>query len=1012
MKYFIYFIIIFQILNTILSQEKYKHYDYEQIMDIFIELSNTCSHYIKIDTSQTRYNLDSSFGCGKDKNCTNLIVFLTDFDSYTLDRPVYYISGILHGNEVIGPSSVTEFARYFCNTYNTKKNSLFHNILKNKLIILTPMTNAYGYYNGKREEKIFLEKEKKFEFADPNRDFPYYNSTNQIVNCMRTITGRTINELFNEFIIGGAITFHGGTSVLGYAWGNYLHAHYLNKQYKSTESPDHNAFDKIGTMMVKYSSSKDNLNNNIFDYILGDMTSTVYPLNGALEDWAYGGWENKEFEKNGINLRPIKTCKPDSYSPYEMIWKNNNDLDKDLIDYDYKLRCLMYLAEASDKKRPDLKSYGINNFNTKNDIFDFYKTTNFFGHIPRNMRLMYTGIDLISASIFLDIEKIQKEKEKIIIPFIFMGCLSLKKYSIHRIPFEEINKSKLQREYLISNLNENNTISEFNKEINCYFQNLTYYNLVIQNQKKDEKLRNLKGGKNSDPIHYFERPGGNYDYLGNVLGVKLINNTWVKVKTKKGSIYIIKGEGPDESWKEQGNPDPNVSPQSHVVRSKTNNTYFIKNGNYSLKSNYYFYSYPVVVFDNGEIYVIDDVESFFYENDLNFLNLIVSTNDKNYRINSQIFCNRKKLNKENKNYLSSETIFEININIDILAKKGNNLKKLKRHKKDLILLSQMLLNDENEIYHLKPLDCEFEIDYSLFIKCKNILNEATGRDIRQKLSNSILVFDLREKNNSIINFLGQVTIENDNKGKYYVDYYSKNNPSENNKMICTSNYLYFLNNLEQSINDINSDDEIYYSMDISKISTTKLKLSINIMQNHDNKYNYFLLFFPYYNKIEIFDINKKILEKEIILDENANGKIIGKAVYIIPLEDDLYEKANNLKFETNNILSLIASLNKIDKDKNYELIPCSIISYNSFRNEKSLNEFRKMNENFNDIFNSKKNEGFIYKHFFIISIIFCLLLIIILFIIIKAYKKSKYQKQFDEVQISDGTSGTKSIVKC
>ena len=154
MRHFHILILISFLINIINSQTEYIHYDYDQVMSIFEDLSNTCSHYIRIDTSQKRYNLDTVRGCGKNKNCTNLIVFMTDFDTYTLERPAYYISGLLHGDEVIGPSSVTEFAKYFCDTYNENKNSLYHNILKNKIIIMTPMTNSFGYYNRLREEKI------------------------------------------------------------------------------------------------------------------------------------------------------------------------------------------------------------------------------------------------------------------------------------------------------------------------------------------------------------------------------------------------------------------------------------------------------------------------------------------------------------------------------------------------------------------------------------------------------------------------------------------------------------------------------------------------------------------------------------------------------------------------------------------------------------------------------------------------------------------------------------------
>ena len=105
------------------SQKLYTHYDYDQIFQSFEELSKTCSQYIKIDTSQSRYNLDSYKNCGK-KPCMNLIVFLTDFESYTLDRPSYYISSSIHGDEVIGSSSLVEFAKYFCNSYEYKKNRI------------------------------------------------------------------------------------------------------------------------------------------------------------------------------------------------------------------------------------------------------------------------------------------------------------------------------------------------------------------------------------------------------------------------------------------------------------------------------------------------------------------------------------------------------------------------------------------------------------------------------------------------------------------------------------------------------------------------------------------------------------------------------------------------------------------------------------------------------------------------------------------------------------------------
>ena len=1016
------------------NQKQYTHYNYDQIMSIFQELSISCSQYIRIDTSQTRYNLDSIEGCGEDKNCTNLIVFLTDFDSYTLDRPVYYISGVVHGDEVVGPTSVTEFAKYFCDTYTTKKNSLYHNILKNKLIIITPMTNAYGYYNKKRNEKVFFPKNNSYKSVDPNRDFPYYNSTKNIETCMQTLTARTINELFNEFIIGGGITFHGGTTILGYAWGNYLHVHENKKDYtfKSTEAPDFNAFDKIGKTMVKFSSSKNNKKNYIQDYILGDMSSTVYPLDGALEDWAYGGWENKEFENMGIALSPIKTCKSESFNSYDIIWNNNNNYkNSNEIDYNYKLRCLMYLAETSDSKTPLEKYYGSKDHE---EIFDFYRTTDFYGHIPRNMRLMYSGIDLISASIYLDIENIQIEKKNknVIIPFLFMGCLTLEKFSIHRINFDHIMKSNLEKEFLISNSNKTTLISEVNNDISCYLNNLTYYDLVIEkkdknkNKSKDKSnIRYLEEEKNmnKDPMRYFERPGGNYDFLGHTLGIRYINGSLVKIY-EKGSIYFIKGEGPDQNWAKQENPDPKVGPQSHVVRSKINSNYYVKNGNYSLKSNYHIYSYPVVAYDNGEIQIVDDIDSFFYEDEFNFIELIINSNNNNYNISAYFSCKKQKKKKNANNYekyLSSENIFDINVEIHIFQENNDFLINSLKEKREIQLFSQILLSDENENYHLKLLKCKYSGKSVFIIRCENFLENITGREIRQKLSNSILGFELKVENDTIINFFGQITIKDYNRGKYYVDFYSNNDYNDNNKMLCTSNFPYYINIFNNSQSNSNSTilyDDIYFILNISKISTTKLKLNIDIKQNennNNNKYNYFLLYFPYYDLIEVFDIKNQLLDVEINLDEKANGKIIGKEVYVVGIEDEDFMEASNYTFQTKDFMSFLVSLNKISKNKNYKFVPCSIMSYNSFRSKKSYAELRKMVNSFSEIkpyINRGKNlaDIFIYKHFIISTIFLSLFLILIFYLIYRKFKKPRIYKNFDRVIISESVHSSKSNI--
>jgi len=1010
MKLYLKYFILNIFINIIFSQnQQYIKYDYEQIMTIFENLAKTCSHYIKIDTSQKRYNLDSTEGCGR-KNCTNLIVFMTDFDSYTLDRPAYYISGTLHGDEVLGPTSVTNFAQYFCDTYDIKKNSLYHNILKNKIIIMTPMTNSFGYYNKQREEKVFIQKTKGYKLVDPNRDFPYNKSNDDIQICMQTLAARTINEIFNEFIIGGAITFHGGTSILAYAWGNNIHVQKINNVISSTEAPDFNAFNNIGKIMVKSSSSKDNLDNNIKDFILGDMASKLYPLDGALEDWAYGGWENNINKEYKIKFKPIKTCKPDSFSEYHMTW-NFSNINKNIysnIDDDYKLRCLIYLVESSDEKEPKSLRYGYKNLTT--DIFDFYNTINFFGLIPRNMRMIYSGIDLISASIYLDIQNIyiksiNEYSNKIIIPFLFMGCLSLKKFSIYKINFDHISKKMIEKTTFQSNSNVNSNliISEVNEGINCYFNNLTYYNLTVIAQKRKNTTsnrnlqdfhKNYKGSK----VDYFIRPGGNYDYLGNLLNPKHLK--FDKYMNHKGSIYYIQGEGPDQKWKNQGNPDPKVGPQSHVVRSKINSSYFVKNGNYSLKSNYYFYSYPVVIFDNGEVYIVDDIDSFFYDKDLDLMQIIVNPTENSFQIISQIYCQRKP--NENNIYLTSENIFEINLEMHIYESKGNKLKKSLKDKLKYNLNSQILLSDENDIFHLHNIDCEANNEIGLVIKCTNLFNNIriNGRFIRQNLANSILRFEIKTENQILLNFFGQISLKNDNIGKYFINYYSNINNEENNRMICTSNFPNFIGQINNT-NSKNYIDDIHYDIFIDKISTSKFKLIINVVQK-GKRYNYFLIFFPFNKIINVLNIKQ---ENEIIIDidENINGKIIGKAVYVIPIEDKDSNIISKVTFNINDFSSLIFSLNKASKNKNYKYIPCSIMSFNSFRNEESYMEYLKMNEKFiiKAPFISTKKEAHIMKKSIIIFTLVIALIAIYQLVIKNFWNSSDYYNEFNSVTIAD-----------
>ena len=79
-------------------------------------------------------------------------------------------------------------------------------IVSTRRIVVVPTANALGYFRDQREEGTI----------DPNRDFPY--DLTDDTQCMQTIAGRTINEIYREHMFQLALTFHAGMEVVSYEW--------------------------------------------------------------------------------------------------------------------------------------------------------------------------------------------------------------------------------------------------------------------------------------------------------------------------------------------------------------------------------------------------------------------------------------------------------------------------------------------------------------------------------------------------------------------------------------------------------------------------------------------------------------------------------------------------------------------------------------------------------------------------------------------------------------------------
>jgi len=210
-------------------------------------LNKWAKHYpdlVRVTTAQEAYGLpragdtdDCPFDDGE--GCLNYILTIQDFIRHPTDSdssarlPEVLWSGEVHGDERVGPTSVLEAAQLLLDCasceaipdmalkgtagwekemqnalscrdelekrgIHPKQRQWLARLVSTRRIVVVPTANALGYYRVVRTEGL----------VDPNRDFPYDLSNPS--ECMKTIAGRTLNEVFREHMFQLSLTMHGG----------------------------------------------------------------------------------------------------------------------------------------------------------------------------------------------------------------------------------------------------------------------------------------------------------------------------------------------------------------------------------------------------------------------------------------------------------------------------------------------------------------------------------------------------------------------------------------------------------------------------------------------------------------------------------------------------------------------------------------------------------------------------------------------------------------------------------
>ena len=369
------FVII--IFVDILQCRNFYPYSYDEIVSKLEKWESEYPSIFKLYTAREKYNLHlpDRIKCNN-KQCEHHIIIITNHLTWSSDlsRGHIFLSGALHGNERVGPSTLIELCDYLLYKYDTEESSWIKYLINHRVIILTPMTNSIGYSVSKREE---------YQRLDPNRDFPYMTEPK---NCMKTIVARVINEIFREYLIQLAITFHGGMRAISFEWGS------PNHNTPNDYSPDHIAQLELVTQMQILgghlpinSVSKNTKINSKWFYPIGTLNKVVYPVKGGMEDWAYTGSWDKEM---------VKPCQPQTY-----IDDNIDQYPKEKTIYNNaQLRAFNFLIEASDDKIPK-NNWG----NIKNGWDDIWNIDNseYDGHISRNLRISMFLINSVQPYVII-----------------------------------------------------------------------------------------------------------------------------------------------------------------------------------------------------------------------------------------------------------------------------------------------------------------------------------------------------------------------------------------------------------------------------------------------------------------------------------------------------------------------------------------------------------------------------------------------------------------------------------
>jgi len=332
-----------------LPPRAYAYLSYDAMQMTMHKLAADYPELVVLQSTTALYGLPKVGECGTKKEpCETLLLHITEHATVTPTRPQVYFSGEIHGDERVGPVATLEFARLLCEEF--ARNAWVRHLVRTRQVFITPMTNAVGFEQSKRNEINI----------DPNRDYPIDQLAS--ADCMQAVTSRIVNELFRAHLFQLAVTFHGGMEAIAVEWGT---TNRLKKELHP--SPDDVAQLQIAGALSKYAGAF----GSTPEYPIGRMNDIVYPVRGGMEDWAYAGsWDP---------MAKRTPCRPATHGGYAAERTTYGP---------QQLRAVNILVETSDEKAPSAATLG-----TTEGALDPHGKGG--GHVARNVRLALALTDLV-----------------------------------------------------------------------------------------------------------------------------------------------------------------------------------------------------------------------------------------------------------------------------------------------------------------------------------------------------------------------------------------------------------------------------------------------------------------------------------------------------------------------------------------------------------------------------------------------------------------------------------------